>query len=243
MVFTQNFLSHEKKCERKTIATLKTTLELNEELLNFYFNLYEKQSNDSERDISLQDLSILIIHIKIIKTLNCLSGLLKRGHYCECQSIQRDVFELIYLSEYLMKNPEKVEPWFKGEQIKHGHVANNLDLPIEIRQLFGLMCDYTHPNIHGAKGNLILGHADYQIYFKEVPEFHKATANALIIQQISFMYTSMNLFFKYFQKHNNFNSDDGKQIEKIKNKWGKKVNSWVKSNSNPDHEIFPILWK
>jgi hypothetical protein len=240
MKFTQTFLSKEEKCERKTNTSLKSTLTLNEELLNFYYDLYEKQLNDSERDLSLQDLSILIIHTKILKSFNCLTGLLKRGHYSECQSIQRDVYELTYLAEYLIKNPDKVDPWFHGEEIKHRHVAKNLDLPNAIREMYGLMCDFTHPNIKGARSNLIVGYTDEQIFFKTLPEFHKPTAHGLLMQQISFIYVSINQFFPYFEKYNNFNSDDEKQISNFYEKWQKKRRYWEKLLSESDYEMFPI---
>lgn len=47
MEFTHLFLLHERKCEEDSIATLKDLLALNEELLNFYYSLYENTSSDS----------------------------------------------------------------------------------------------------------------------------------------------------------------------------------------------------
>jgi hypothetical protein len=235
MEFTHKFLLNEQKCERKTIAALKGILSFNDELLNFYFNFYKKLSNFDE-NVSLQDLSIILIHIKMIKTYYCLSDLLKKGHYCEFQSLQRDVFELAYLSEYLIKNPDMVDPWFCGEQINHSHVANNLDIPNGIRKLYGMMCDYTHPNIKGARGNLILGQSDF-IGFQETPEFHKSTAYALMAIQITFMYGAIELFYNHFKKFGVFDQDTEKQM---KLKLNKKISYWIKFSEKSEDKIFPI---
>ncbi|WP_292369058.1 hypothetical protein [Methanoregula sp. UBA64] len=238
MEYIQTFSLHEQKCMKKTAKSLKSTLRLNEEILNFYFNLILKQSND-DTDIPLQDFSIMIIHSKILKISTCLSTLLLKGNYCEFQSLQRDVFELHYLSEYLIKNPEKVDPWFEGESIKHSHVSKNLEIPLAMKQLYGMMCDYTHPNFNGIKGNLLLEHDDI-VNFNTYPEFHKPTARALVVMQNVLLYSAMDLFFKQFKKFNNFNLEDEKQLKQIRSRLGKSSKAWIKYSYNPENEIFPM---
>jgi len=243
MEYTQLFLSHEKKCERDTISSLKTQLELTENLLNFYYSIYKKQSEDSETDLTLLDLALLIIHTRILKGFSCLFGLLKRGHYCECQSLQRDLFELIYLCEYLLKNPEKVDNWWHGEEIKHRHVANDLELDEPIRKMYGSMCDFTHPNIKGARSNLVLEPSSRQIFFRCNPVFHLATAHGLLIQQISFLYISTRQLFYHFEKYNHFNSDDEQTIQNFYGEWQKERVEWENLMSEGDYDMFPIFFK
>lgn len=165
--------------------------------------------------------------------------MLKKGHYCECQSIQRDIFELFYLSEYLIKNPDKVDPWLHGVQIKHSHIAKELDLPEPIRDMYGLMCDYTHPNIHGAQSNFLLGPSCEQIFFKDVPEFHKPTAHGLLLQQICFIYCSTCQFFQHFEKYNVFDANDKKNLNELYIKWQNEFQYWEKLCDDSDYEMFP----
>ena len=54
-----------------------------------------------------------------------------------------------------MMNPEKADIWLNGGEIGHRLVANTLNLPTEIREIYGLLCDYTDPNFKSAKENLI----------------------------------------------------------------------------------------
>jgi hypothetical protein len=243
MEYSHLFLSNEESCERDTISSLQPQLDSTERLFNFYFSLYYRQSDDSETDYSSLDLALLVIHTRIISGFNCLFGLLKRGHYCECQSIQRDIFELIYLCEYLTKNPEKVDPWWHGEEIKHRHVANNLELPESVRKMYGSMCDFTHPNIKGARSTLVLQPSLEQIYFKYIPEFHKPTAHALLIQQITFMFTSTRQFFQHFEKFNHFTSEDKVIFDNFYDEWQKERILWENLVSEGDYEMFPILYK
>jgi hypothetical protein len=227
MEFIQVVSQCENYCEHQTRSQLKLNLNFLEEILNFYGNLLKKQIKD-ETDIKTHEVAILLIHTKIIKTLNCNSGLLTKGHYSEFRSLLRDVFELTFLSQYIMKNPEKAEPWLDGEQFGHRHVANTLNLPTEIREIYGMLCDYTHPNFNGAKENIILDKKSEDIDFLMIPIFRKEIAKPLIIIQIHFAFMAINQFFVCFKKYNNFNNDDEKQLKRIKNKLPKQVNSWSK---------------
>jgi hypothetical protein len=46
--------------------------------------------------------------------------------------------------------------------------------------------------------------------------------------EIEFACMAMNQFFVCFKKYNNFDTDDEKKLEQIKNKLPKQVNSWRK---------------
>jgi hypothetical protein len=226
MDFIQKVSQFENYCEHQTRIQLESNLNLLEEMLNFYSNLLEKQIKD-KTDIKTHELAIILIHAKMIKTLNCNSDLLKKGHYNEFRSLLRDVFELIFLSQYIIVNPEKGEPWLDGEEIKHRHVANTLNLPTDIREIYGMLCDYTHPNFNGTKENLIMDKKSEDIDFLRVPIFRKKIAKLLIILQIHFAFMAINQFFVCFKKYNNFNKDDEKQLKQIKLKLPKQKNSWT----------------
>jgi hypothetical protein len=181
-----------------------------------------------ETDIKTYELAIILIHAKIIKTLNCNSDLLKKGHYSEFRSLLRDVFELTFLSKYIMENPEKGDFWLNGKQIGHRHVANALNLSNEIREIYGKLCDYTHPNFNGVKECLILDKIKEDIDFLMIPIFQKEIAKPLIIMQIHFAFIAMNQFFVCFKVYNNFTNDDEKQLKRIKNKLPKQAILWTK---------------
>ena len=131
MEFIKDVYWSEKHCEAQSRHQLKSKIQLMEEMLIFYKNLIEKQNKD-ETNLELYEFATMLIHVKIFKTIYCNIDLLKKGHYNEFQSLFRDVFELIFLSQYIIKNPEKAGPWLDGEQISHGPVANSLKLPKEI---------------------------------------------------------------------------------------------------------------
>jgi hypothetical protein len=164
MEFIQEVSLSENYCEHQTRSKLKSNLNFLEEILNFYCNLLKKQIKD-ETDIKIHEFAIILIHVKIIKTLNCNTDVLKKGHYSEFRSLLRDVFELTFLSQYLMMNPEKADPWLNGEEIRHRHVANALNLPIETREIYGSLCSYTHPDFKSAKDNLLLDKNNENIDF------------------------------------------------------------------------------
>lgn len=227
MEFIQEVSLSENFCEHQTCSELKSNLNFLEGILNFYNNLLHKQIND-ETDIKIHELALILIHVKILKTLNCDLILLKKGHYSEFRSLLRDVFELTFLSQYLMNNPEKAEPWLNGEEIRHRHVANALNLPTETREIYGTLCSYTHPDFKSAKENLILDKNSENIDFLTISIYQKIVAKTLVIMQIQFACMAMNQFFVCFKKYNNFNTDDEKKMERIKNKLPKQVNSWRK---------------
>ncbi len=223
-LFIQEVSQLENYCEHQTRSRLKSNLNFLEEILNFYYNLLQKQIDDKTIDIKLHELAVIIIHVKIIKTLNCNLNLLKKGHYSEFRSLLRNVIELTFLSQYLMTNPEKAEIWFNGEQIGYGHVAETLNLPTEIGEIYGKLCDYTHPNFRGASGNIILDKKSEDINFLIIPIFQKKMAKPLIIMQIHFAFIAINQFFACFETYNNFNKDYEKQLKRIKNKLPKQEN-------------------
>jgi hypothetical protein len=242
MNYSQKFLEKEKLCERKTTRVFKSLLKLDEEILDFYHSLFPKISAVSlKKDLSMQDIAILLINAKMLKGYFCLANLAKKGSYCEFQSILRNVYELDYLVEYLIKNPEKVDDWWKGEGIKHRTVANNLEIHEKIRRFYGLMCDFTHPNIDGAFYNLRVGESCHEIDFILYPDYHKPTAYASLISLLTFSYGGMNQFFTYFKKFEGFNSKDMEvQKNQLSKKVGKKIEIWNKYCDDPKNKIFPI---
>ncbi|MFA4850481.1 MAG: DUF5677 domain-containing protein [Methanoregula sp.] len=198
MEFIKELYWSEKHCEAQSRHQLKSKIQLMEEMLIFYKDLIEKQNKD-ETNLELCEFATILIHVKIFKTIYCNIDLLKKGHYNEFQSIFRDAFELIFLSQYIIKNPEKADSWLDGEQISHGPVANSLKLPQEIREIYASLCDYTHPNMKSAAKNMVLSkrYGEFDFYFISI--FQNKLAKKLIIMQIYFTFLAINKFFDCFK--------------------------------------------
>mgnify|MGYP007068386939 CR=1 FL=1 len=98
------------------------------------------------------------------------------------------------------------------------------------------MCDFTHPNFRGVKGNIIMKR-DSGIYFKIIPEFHKPTARSLSFMQMMFELSAITTFFEHFKHYRNFTKDDEKQLELIKKSISKRIHPWLEKSND---EIFPI---
>lgn len=213
-------------CEAQSRRQLKSKLQLMEEMLTLYKNLIEKQNKD-ETNLELHEFATTIIHVKILKTLYCNISLLKKGHYNEFQSLFRDVFELIFLSKYIIKNPETAEAWLDGKPIKHGPVANSLQLPIEIREIYGSLCDYTHPNFKSAAKNMIVckRYGDFDFFFISI--FQQKKARKLITMQIFFTFMAISAYFNIFKNFQNFDENDEKQLIRIQKKLPKLEESWA----------------
>ncbi len=229
MTFKKKVTDFENFCESRSSYQLKSKTILIEDIENFYYDLHQKQIKD-ETNLKIHEFAIILIHSKIIKTLICNSDLLKKGHYSEFRSLLRNVLELIYLSKFLMKNPEKAKFWLDGDQYGFGYVAGPLNIPDDIRNIYGKLCDYTHPNFRGTKDNLILSRKSENIDFLMVPVYRKKCALYLITVQLYFAFIAMNHFFECFKKFNNFNADDEKHLNRIKNKTLKQIKSPTKYN-------------
>jgi len=229
MTFKQKVSRFEIFCESRSRYQLKSKLILLEDIENFYYDLHQKQIKD-ETNLELHEFAGMLIHSKIIKTLICISELLKKGHYSEFRSLLRTVLELIYLSKFLMKNPEKAKSWLDGNQYGFGYVASPLNIPNDIRNIYGKLCDYTHPNFRGARDNLILAKKSEDIDFLMVPMYRKKCALFLITIQLYFAFIAMNHFFECFNKFNNFDTDDEKHLNRIKSKTLKQIKSKTQYN-------------
>jgi hypothetical protein len=229
MTFKEKVSRFENFCESQSKYQLKSKMILLDDIENFYYNLHQKQVKD-ETDLELHEFAIILIHSKIIKTLNCNSNLLRKGHYSEFRSLLRNVLELIYLSKFLMRNPEKAESWLDGAQYGFGYIANPLNIPDDIRDIYGKMCDFTHPNFRGTKDNLILSNRSENIDFLMIPVYRKKCALSLISIQLYFAFIAMNHFFECFKKFNNFDTDDEKHLNRIKSKILKQIKSPTQYN-------------
>jgi hypothetical protein len=218
--------SSEIHCKVQTERQLKSKLELMDELLTFYNNLIEKQNRD-ESDIQLNEFAIMLIHVRILKISICNVGLLKKGHYNEFQSLLRDVYELVFLSQYLIEHPEKAEFWFDGNQINHRTIANSLKLPEEMRQIYASLCDYTHPNMRSVFKHWTLSKRQHEFNFYLISIFQRKVAKKLIILQLNFIFIGINQFSELFKRYQNFDKGDEKQYLRIKNKIAKLENAGI----------------
>jgi hypothetical protein len=105
-----------------------------------------------------------------------------------------------------------------------------LNIPNDIRHIYGKLCDYTHPNFKGTRDNLILAKNSEDIEFLMVPMYRKKCALFLITIQLYFAFIAMSHFFDCFKKFNNFDADDEKKLNRIKNKILKQIKSTTQYN-------------
>ena len=215
MTFKKKVTDFENFCESRSSYQLKSKTILIEDIENFYYDLHQKQIKD-ETNLKIHEFAIILIHSKIIKTLICNSDLLKKGHYSEFRSLLRNVLELIYLSKFLMKNPEKAKFWLDGDQYGFGYVAGPLNIPDDLPK-YTESCATTRIQISGVpKDNLILSRKSENIDFLMVPVSTEKMCLYLITVQLYFAFIAMNHFFECFKKFNNFNADDEKHLNRIK---------------------------
>jgi len=227
MEFFDLLLASEVHCEAQSCHQLKSKLKLLEELLSFYNELLEKQDKDN-RDLKLNEFAIILIHVKIFRTLYCNIGLLKKGHYNEFQSLLRDVFELIFLSQYIDKNPKEAERWLDGEQINHGPVSRALKLPHYIEEIYGSLCDYTHPNLKSVAKNWSYPNKSGDMHFYTISIFQRKTSKNLIIFQVYFAFMAIEQFFNCFKVYQNFDKNDEIRLNRLKMKLPKVDDLWAK---------------
>jgi len=127
------FLFEEQKCEKSIYHKFKPKIDLAEDLIDTYINLFSKTTDLGKRQ-ELDTLAILIINAKMIKSLNCALEILKRGYYIECNSILRDAYETHFLSKYLMKYPQEAEKWlFENRKIPNSEIRKKLHVSDEFK--------------------------------------------------------------------------------------------------------------
>jgi len=201
MTDIKSILSAEKECERKTKKILKKGIDFNDELFTQYLKFSGKYCRGGSKRDTESPLAILLLNDKIVKSLFCISSLLKKGHYPECLSLQRDVLEAICLVEYISKNPEVSDLWINGKQMSFGKISKKFLLFPDDGEIFGHLCDFTHPNMRSTIGEIDLVESPMGMTFTYEPFFQRDIARASLVHIIQLTFRALFCYMDYTHKY------------------------------------------
>jgi|WetSurMetagenome_2_1015567.scaffolds.fasta_scaffold181976_3 hypothetical protein len=199
------YLLAEKNCENETVSVLEAPIELNNEIFEFYLKTTKKYCYGVPKSPD-RPVAVIILNYRILKSIACLSVLLKKGQYAEFQSILRDVFEALSKSEYMLYHPEISDSWLRGERINFSKVSKKISLPESLNNFYGELCHFTHANSPGSKWEIIVNpknpeHGFHTISLSSDPVFRKDIAYFLIINLISFTIYAINNYLEFTKRY------------------------------------------
>jgi hypothetical protein len=145
--FNKSFLSDESLCKKLTLSRFKKELNFFDESLSFYLELLDGVQRVNSQKISTEEGVIILLNIRMMRSLFCSNNLIKTGYYNESRVLQRSVHEIHYLCKYFDKNPNSITKWRKGKNIPHEKISNDLNLSKEVKNLYSTFCDHAHPNL------------------------------------------------------------------------------------------------
>jgi hypothetical protein len=231
------FELEETRCEIESKIQLEKEFAFFYEILEFYSKILKKYSKHCDLLDEQAPIAVLLLNFKIIKTQHCLCSLLKKGHYSEFQALLRNVFEAIYLCSYFLKHPEKSESWIDGAEIKHRHVSDDLSIDENTKNLYGILCDYTHSNIRCIIPDLVFTKSP-AIKIKSMPIFHKPSAYCLLIIQMGFTEQIIKIYIKFLQTYlRDIDTDDKKEFTRIQKKLKISQKRWRKYSTDPKNKM------
>jgi hypothetical protein len=186
----ESYLLAEKKCETETVSVLKKPIGINNEFFEFYLKISNKYGGGMPKS-GKGPLALILLNHRILKSIYCLSGLLKKGQYAEFHSILRDVFEALSKSEYILYHPEISDSWLSGERITFSKVSKKLSLTDELNNLYRELCNFTHANIQSSLWEITVKQEKPKPGYRIItmtyePVFQKPIAYSLIMYLISF---------------------------------------------------------
>jgi hypothetical protein len=206
----ESYLLAEKKCENDTITVLKKPITISDDFLEFYIKISKKYPKESQ--IARQKpFALILLNHRILKSIYCLSELLKKGQYADFHSILRDVFEALSKSEYFLHHPEISDSWLRGEQISFSKISKKISLPEELKCLYGELCNYTHVNSQASLWEVTVTQKKPEpglrvISMSYEPVFQKPIAYSLTMYLISFTIYAINNFIMFIK--NNYDDID-----------------------------------
>jgi hypothetical protein len=145
--FNRSFRSDEAQCNKITSSRYKKELNFFNESLSYYLELINDIQGKDRPIFSIGDGVIILINIRMIKSIFSSNNLIKTGYYNESYVIQRSIHEAHYLCKYFGKNPDAINKWIKGKPIPHSKISDNLNLSPGVRGLYDMFCNHTHPNL------------------------------------------------------------------------------------------------
>jgi len=93
-----------------------------EEQITFLNNLFQgliKKQNNLDKTLEENQLAIVILGSKLIRSSICELNLIKQGYYLEADSILRNFLEITALIEYFSLKPEAALKWLHGKEIHY----------------------------------------------------------------------------------------------------------------------------
>jgi len=201
MADIKSILNAEKECERKTKRIFKNTIDCYDELFTHYLHISEKYCRAGSKKNTESPLAILLLNDKIVKALFCTSNLLKKGHYPESLSLQRELLEAICIAEYIAKNPEASDSWIKGDHMTFAKISKKFLLFPEDGLIFGHLCDYTHTNFRSIIGEIELVESPMAMTFTFEPFFQRDIARASLSHIIQLTYRAMICYMDFTEKY------------------------------------------
>jgi hypothetical protein len=226
MPSTDDFSQAEIKCELKTKSFFKMNLELNDKILNFYLKIIDKYGKQEHSGGDLTPIVSFFLHAKIIKSLYCLTGLVKKGQYQDFFAIQRNVVESIYLSQFLFENPKYNAEWLKGAQINHKKFSkDSIEIPA-IKDIYGILCDYTHSNSR-IIWPYVKSNDTKKTEIKLTPQFDELIAYYAIIMQMLFTLDALDHHIEVIKKfQGNLDTFDEQELERLRKQSSIQLNKW-----------------
>lgn len=215
--FNKLFLSDELFCKNHTMLHFKKECSFFDESLSFYLEVFDKIQGDKKIKFSAEEGAIILLNIRMLRSLFCSNALIKTGYYTESRTLQRSIHETHYLCKYFNKNPAAIKNWLKGKRIEHSKVTDDLNLSSNVKKLYNSLCDYTHPNLP-----IILDIVSSKNLIKDVREnkeknmesvhigsvYNEDTAYTLIITQLLLLQMIIDNFEDFFVKHNRIELTD-----------------------------------
>lgn len=117
-----------------------------EKAMQLYLNMFnligESNLEKNEQIVNL------MLYSRIFNHLETAWQLLLFGYYVESVIIIRSMVETIWLTEYIVKFPDKANDWLAGREIKPGIVRNSLDNKKERAEIYDVLCRFAaHPTL------------------------------------------------------------------------------------------------
>ncbi|MDD1762956.1 MAG: hypothetical protein LUQ59_12060 [Methanothrix sp.] len=224
------YSTEESECKEKTMNEFSRELECFEEMADFFLYIISKinqKGKDTLPPYNEQDMAVMFLSTKILKSLTCLRNTINFGYYSESMHILRNVHETEYLCEYILKDPGIAKKWWERKRIPHSKVIQELSIPEPIQKMYGVLCDHTHSNVSSLIRDMSL--EENMLSIRVSPIFRKKTAYYLIIHQCLLTIASIENCYDHFQKYQfiHFNSLDNEQFMTLKEKFSSIIKDWI----------------
>jgi hypothetical protein len=227
--------SKEYICAKKTHEIFKNEIFMQNELLVFYATLLKERKVERDHICDVQEISILLLNAEMINSMWCNLSVLINGYYHDSFVITRNIHESMHLCKYFLKNPKEASEWLNGKQISHKKVIKNLKIDQNQQDIYGILCNFTHPNIKGSIADLVLREHNVDtnldskiIDIKIGSLFNENIAYLLFLKQSLYAMTSIENFYAFLDNCDWCQIND--EMKNKKNEVKKKFISYLEKN-------------